>query len=315
MLCLKGHPISAKAPTIPKIVFAKAHIGENRDIYLMNVDGSELVNLTNHRADDISPVWSPTGEQILFASNREHRAWGNWDLYLMDADGSNVRKVFSKTAIRRRPTWSHDGKQIAYNYGEVANGFVYIGTIDGEKEEMMAIGSNPAWSPNGEEIAFVEGGARKPKRISIFNMQTRQSKFFFPPKEPSWVGSPAWSQSGDKLAFTWFNRIEFRIEDAALKTIYIVNRDGTGLQQIVEEGTFASSPTWSPRGNDLLYNANDANKDLQIYKIALEGGAPIQLTEPETWNYKGDWFDPTYALPVALQPHLLTTIWGEVKNR
>ena len=51
--------------------------GENRELYLMNPDGSEQVNITNNRADDISGRWSPTGEQILFASDRD-RGEG-WD--------------------------------------------------------------------------------------------------------------------------------------------------------------------------------------------------------------------------------------------
>ena len=90
MVCASVCPILAKAPTTAKIVFAKANVGETRDIYLMNPDGSEKVNLTKHRADDIYPVWSPTGKHILFASDREKKAWGTWDLYLMDPDGSRL---------------------------------------------------------------------------------------------------------------------------------------------------------------------------------------------------------------------------------
>ena len=77
----------------------------------MNPDGSEQVNLTQHRASDTSPVWSPTGEQILFVSDRG----GNKDLYLMNADGTNARKVFQKLVGRENPTWSPDGKQLAYH--------------------------------------------------------------------------------------------------------------------------------------------------------------------------------------------------------
>ena len=83
MFCASICPVLAKAPDTPKIAFASSRDG-NREIYLMNPDGSEQVNITNHRANDISPVWSPTGEHILFASDREQKAWGTWDLYLMD---------------------------------------------------------------------------------------------------------------------------------------------------------------------------------------------------------------------------------------
>ena len=105
-----------------------------------------------------------------------------------------------------------------------------------------------------------------------------------------------------------------RREDFKLVTIYIVNRDGTGLQQVIEEGRRAVNPVWSPTGNELLYNANDANDDLHIYKISLGSGVSVQLTAGASWNYLGDWFDPAYALPVSPQPQLLTTTWAEVKK-
>ena len=59
----------------------------------------------------ITPVWSPTGEQIIFASDRDADP-GHGDLYLMDPDGSNVRPVFAKSADRQLATWSPDEKWI-----------------------------------------------------------------------------------------------------------------------------------------------------------------------------------------------------------
>ena len=312
VLCLKVCAVFAKAPDTAKIAFTSSRDG-NREIYLMNPDGSEQVNITNHRANDIYPVWSPTGEHILFASDRELKAWGTWDLYLMDPDGSNVRKVFDKWKTRRSPTWSPDGKRIAYSYGQIGNSSLYIGTIDGKDEERVAIGYSPAWSPDGTEIIFRGGALDKPRRFSLLNVKTNRLKFFPFPKEPKWVRGPAWSPLGDKLAFSWHNRVEVRLEDFRVSTIYIVNRDGTGLEQVIAEGRAATQPVWSPDGNELLYNGIDANEDLQIYKISLSSGASVQLTDGESWSYLGDWFDPAYALPVSPQPQLLTTIWGKLK--
>ena len=81
--------VLAKAPETAKIVFTSRRDG-NFEIYIMNPDGSDQINLTQHRAMDSAPVWSPTGEQIFFTSDRG----GIEDLYLMDADGTNVRQVF-----------------------------------------------------------------------------------------------------------------------------------------------------------------------------------------------------------------------------
>ena len=310
MFCAPLCPILAKAPDTPKIVFTGWRGDNHRDIYLMNPDGSEQVNITNHRADDVSPIWSPTGEHILFVSDRD----GPRDLYLMNPDGSNVRRVFGKSARRGGPAWGPDEKQIVYTHGPPGNSFIYIGTIDGKKEERVAIGAQPTWSPDGTQIVFRSGALNKPRRFSLLHVKTNRQTLFPFPKEPKWVRGPAWSPSGDKLAFSWYDRVEVRLEDFRVETIYIVNRDGTGLQQVIEEGKRAVNPVWSPNGSELLYNANDANDDLHIYKISLGSGVSVQLTH-EGWNYMGGWFDPAHALPVSPQPQLLTTTWGALKKR
>ena len=309
-------PVFAEATTSAKIAYSSWRDG-NMDIYLMNPDGSEEVRLTRHRAADAGPKWSPTGEKILFVSNRGQRAWGTWDLYLMDADGSDVRRVFEKEAARDYPTWSPDGKQIAYDRWEQGKFFIYIAPIDGKKEERVALGSQPAWSPNGTEIAFIVGPPRDPKRISLLDVRTRKHKFFFPPKGPAWVRHLAWSPEGDRLAFAWYNRVELRREDAHIETIYVLNRGSMETRQIVGEGGDAAvNPVWSPQGDELLYEQFDTNnRVLQIFKVALNGGPPVPLTNPNASHFLGDWFDPAFALPVSPQPNLLTTTWGQVKQK
>ena len=88
-------PLFAKAPTTPKIALSATPNGD-WDILLMNPDGSEQINLTNDAALDYYPAWSPTGEQILFSSDRDMFP-GSVDLYLMDPRrlecASSLRKI------------------------------------------------------------------------------------------------------------------------------------------------------------------------------------------------------------------------------
>ena len=302
--------VLAQAPQTPKIAFSLIDHKQNSEIYLMNPDGTEPVRLTRNKAFDTSPMWSPTGEHILFTSDRD----GISDLYLMDADGKNVKRVFRKLADRKAATWSPDGKQIAYAQREQGISFIYIASIDGKKEERVAMGDSPAWSPDGTEIAFLIGWPTR-MQISLLNVSTLKQKVLFPkPVGPSWMTNPVWSPSGDKIAFTWLHKVPLG-QFADTETIYVINRDGTGLQQVIPDGVgIEGSPVWSPRGDELLYTQYIKGQQMQIFKVGFDGGTPVQLTDPTLWHLTGDWFDPVYALPVSPQPQLRTTTWGAVKN-
>lgn len=308
LLCPDFYPVLAKAPITAKIVFTSGRDG-NREIYLMNPDGTQQVNISRNKADDVAPIWGPTGEQILFASDRD-RFLGSWDLYLMDPDGKNVRRVFEKSADRRHPVWSPDGRHIAYTKIERGEWFVYIATMDGREEEQMAIGRLSDWSPDGAEITFLSGAFDEPRRISLLKVRSRKQTFLPFPKVPMWVRGPMWSPNGEKIAFAW------QPEGFEVETIYIMNRDGTEVQQIVDPiGASAGNPAWAPAGNALLYVQTDDGDDLQIFKIDLDSEKPIQLTHIGAGHHLGSWFDPAFALPVSPQPRLLTTTWAAVKRK
>lgn len=317
-------PLFAKAPTKPKILFTSSRDG-NREIYIMNPDGSEQVNITRHPSDDLDATWSPSGDQILFASDRD----GVRDLYLMDPDGTNVQRIFKKETYRKDPTWSPNGKQFAYanvNW-DAATSHICITTLGEQAEECIVVdGDNPVWSPDGTEIAYV-AFILDATRIMLIDIRTHKQKRLLPRKAISSQDQPFWSTTGDKLVFCWNKnplppghrpgRDRFPPEWIKKETIYIVNRDGTGLQQLVDEaGPKAVYPVLSPNEDELLYT-QEINGLQQIFKFDMNNSVRTQLTHGGHFyqaNVGGNWFDPTYALPVSPQPQLLTTLWGELKR-
>ena len=315
-----------KAPTTPKILFTSTRDG-NYEVYMMNPDGSEQVNLTQHPRADLGAVWSPTGDQILFVSDRQGTRMR--DLYLMDPDGSNVRRVFKRkiTAWRGSPTWSPDGKHFAYVTSDRTRPKtdLYLGTFGEEDAELLPHCGSPAWSPDGSEIACHISPHPQTSRLTFINVRTRETEQPLPTKALRWQFQPSWSADGNRLAFSGIKDLLPVILDRDLhnawrdkQAIFVVNRDGTGLRQLVEEdGPYAQYPVLSPDGSEVLWT-QEINGHSQIFKIDINTGVRTQLTHIagpfRRTNVGGDWFDPTYALPVSPKPNLLTTTWGEIKD-
>ena len=92
-------------------------------------------------------------------------------------------------------------------------------------------------------------------------------------------------------------------------TLYIANPDGTTLQQVAD-GLAPYNPTWSPQGDQLIYN-DIAADFFQLYKTDFNGGNPTQLTR-EGSNSSPAWSNPN-VLEISPSVHSLTTTWGKIK--
>ena len=116
------------------IVFESARDG-NREIYVMNADGTGVARLTNHPESDGSPNWSPDGRQIVFTSSRT----GDSEIYVMNADGSDVTRLTDNPRSDWLPDWSPDGRRIVFQRpvprdGDWENGWdfaIYVMNADG----------------------------------------------------------------------------------------------------------------------------------------------------------------------------------------
>jgi TolB protein len=83
----------------------------NSEVFVMNADGSNPVNVSKSAAYDGWPAWSPDGGTIVFSSNRAGPA-NIGQLYAAGVDGGNLRKLTDGPGAFVQPSWSRDGKRI-----------------------------------------------------------------------------------------------------------------------------------------------------------------------------------------------------------
>ena len=83
----------------------------DQDVWIWNIARGVKTRLSSHPERDFLPVWSPTGEEIAFSSNRA----GNFDIFLRQADGGGEANALAATArTEYLSDWSRDGKNLLY---------------------------------------------------------------------------------------------------------------------------------------------------------------------------------------------------------
>jgi len=129
------------------LMVVSANIGGASDIFTFfpDTDKSPIVkNLTNHPAEDTTPVFNRDGTKIAFVSTRDGRP----QIYVMNADGSGLRRVSNGQADDTSPVWSPDGdgNWIAFVSNRDGGGNVYMMDSFGGNAKRLTNGDHPTWS-------------------------------------------------------------------------------------------------------------------------------------------------------------------------
>jgi Tol biopolymer transport system component len=234
------------SPDGARIAFMSTRSGVEQ-LYVMNADGTGVVQLTHSPGFKGGEDWSPDGTRIAFASSEAGitgplgivHAPG--DIYVARSDGSGARRLTSGGGLNVDPEWSKDGTRIAFFSDRGGPGEIWVMAVDGSSVRRLTEGpslnASPSWSPDSARIAFhserdFPGGYES--AIYVMNADGTDQRRLIDGKGLS----PAWSSNGRWIAYV--------SDRDGPWNLYAVRPDGSQLTRLTDDGNTEVEPQWRP---------------------------------------------------------------------
>lgn len=195
------------------------------DIYVADLQGNIINQLTNIEGYDAEATVSPDGKKIVFTSTRS----GDLELWIMDIDGKNQKQLTSGLGYDGGAFFSHDSKKLVFRASRPKT--------ETEITEYKELLQQNLVAPTAMEIFTINVDGTDLKQIT--NLGKANWAPYFTPNDKSIIFSS--------------NHHSTRGYDFQLYTIDI---DGKNLQQITYESQFNAFPMFSPDGKKLVFSSN-----------------------------------------------------------
>lgn len=253
-------------PFDSRLAFISTRSGRFKELYVSNLDGSDLRQMTRNQTINLSPSWAPDARSLLFTSYKDGRP----KLYEIDVVTGRERLVPTGPGMVMGASYSPDGREIAVTRSGVKGDSEILlvspeGRIESRLTESQTINVSPSFSPNGSQLAFCSGRTGSPQIYVVGTGGGQARRLTF---KGSYNTQPVWSPKGDKIAYT--GRVDGRFQ------IFVVDANGGEPMQITSSRGDNTDPTWSPDGRYLIFSSTRAGK-AQLYFSDARGIRQRQL--------------------------------------
>jgi TolB protein len=242
-----------------------------KEIYMMNFDGSDPKQITQHHSIAFAPAWSPDGTKLVYSVYTRHRGnIKNIDLYQFDFNTSTYRMLSNRKGINSGAAYSPDGKSVALTMSFLGNPEIFSLSLAGSTvtrlTKSLGFDVDPAWSPDGKTLAFVSSRSGKP-------MVYRSNADGSNPQRLTYAGvynaTPNWSPLGNKIVFAGWLEKHF--------DIFTMNPDGSHIERLTKSDGNNEDPFFSPDGNFIVFSSNRSGGQ-NIYVSNADGTFVKRLT-------------------------------------
>lgn len=279
-----------------QVAFASDRLEGVPQIFLTNIDGTNVIPLTALENGACQPAWSPDGKLLVFISPCPKRgdffenAYTNSSLYLMNADGTNMTQLTNVPGADFDPAWSPDGKRIAF--ASMRDGQKQIYTLDTASLAVTRLTNTaegietgqPTWSPDGSLIAYMV------KRVGTFQVWVmdqsgQKNEQIVRSGLTIWDFNPIWSPDGSFLLFSqrrssgfsppWLMRLQYPVTGEPIK--------------LSNFPTPTEDMEYSPDGLWMVAEGQDASGNRDIYYMTVTAGNRTRLTTEESVEFDPAW--------------------------
>ena len=241
------HAADLKCPPKPERTERYRWALDDYDIYSTRLDGREMHRLTMTAGYDAEATISPDGRKIVFTSVRD----GDIDLYSMNIDGTGTKRLTNAVGYDGGAFYSPDSKRI-----------VYRAQHPNSHEALQAykdLLSKNLVEPGNLEIFVMDADGSENRQVTANGASNFAPYFHFDGKRIIFSSNLAGSAVGK-------GRPSFQL--------FLVNDDGTGMEQITFNGHFNSFPMFSPDGKRLVWVSDRNAKTRGEFNVFLADWVP-----------------------------------------